>query len=361
MSSDELDFVHSRSQIVPRSQHTGRLLQHLAESDPSVDPDKLKEIVNCTFLQLEKCWQSRQYEPMEPLLMADLYHSHLHQLAAMIRQHEIDHIDDLKILHIDLVHVRYTRKPEQREFTALITASARDYYTDERTGEFLRGDRYSALFQEFWIFHFFNGRWLLREIEQSRESDVLREDSLVESMNRSQIEQLAGPRPITVHAPWADPGVTTRAPRLEAQLNALANSNPIWDRSLLQSRARDLFLAVLLAEETADVTQIDPSDMIPSAYAKVQSTIAARKNAGNSVEFRNLCVRKTEIVLAEPNPAGQGSHCTIRIHAHAQTIVTQKNVIIRRDPYERPFVQYVTLELSKGRWLLRSIEHAQTA
>lgn len=357
-SADNLDFVHSRSQIVPVSEHTDRILEHLARSDPSVDPRKLKEIVGSTFTRLQECWQARHYEPMEPLLMADLYHSHLTQLAAMVRQHEIDHIDDLKILHVDLVNIRYMRKPERREFTALITASARDYYTDDRTGDFLRGDRHPAPFQEFWIFHFSGGRWLLREIEQSRESDVLRENSVVESMDPSQIEQVAGARPATVHAPWADPASSARAPRLETQLDELAKSDPAWERSLLQSRARDLFLAVLMVEETGDISQIAAGDLSSSALAHLQTTVAARKNAGETVEFRNLCVRKTEIVLAEPNPALEGSHCTVRVHAHAQTIVTRNRVVIQSDPYERPFVQYITLELSNNRWQLRSIDRA---
>ena len=65
----------------------------------------------------------------------------------------------------------------EREFAALITASARDYYLDDRTQEFLRGDDAPASFQEFWTFQRLNGAWLLREIEQSRESDALKDEN----------------------------------------------------------------------------------------------------------------------------------------------------------------------------------------
>ena len=58
----------------------------------------------------------------------------------MVRQHEINVIGDLRIDRIDLVNVRYTFKEEQREFTALITATACDYYLDDRSQRRLRGD-----------------------------------------------------------------------------------------------------------------------------------------------------------------------------------------------------------------------------
>ncbi len=90
---------------------------------------------------------------MKPLMMPDLFNQHTAQLSGMVANHEINRIENLKVEYIDLVNVRYTEKPDQREFTALITASARDYYVDDRSGKFLRGDKAPARFQEFWTFH----------------------------------------------------------------------------------------------------------------------------------------------------------------------------------------------------------------
>jgi uncharacterized membrane protein YgcG len=243
-SAVDLDYVHSPRNVAPKTEHTERLLNHLSRMDPSVDPDWLKGIAKSTFLQLQECWQARQFDAMEPLLMPALYHSHVAQLNAMIQQHEIDHIDNLCVDRIDLVNVRFTQRADQREFTALIAATARDYYTDDRTGAVLRGDDIPTRFQEFWIFHFMNGNWLLREIEQSRESDALRDQNVVETMSDAQVEQIAGPAPKAIHAPWADPDSSARASRLEARLQELAAADPIWDRTVLLSRARDTFLVV---------------------------------------------------------------------------------------------------------------------
>ena len=118
-----------------------------------MQPEKLETVTRATFLKLQECWQARAYEPMQPLLMRDLYQNHCKQLASLTRNHEVNMIADLKVEHVDIVNLRYTNKPEQREFTALITASAKDYYLDDRTQKFLRGDEAAAEFQEFWTFH----------------------------------------------------------------------------------------------------------------------------------------------------------------------------------------------------------------
>ena len=90
------------------------------------------------------------------------------------------------------MNVRYTFKEEQREFTALITATACDYYLDDRTRQRLRGDTVPAQFQEFWTFQFHNKTWLLREVEQTRESEALKAENFFEQFTDTGVEQIYG-------------------------------------------------------------------------------------------------------------------------------------------------------------------------
>ena len=73
--------------------------------------------------------------------MRALFLQHTVQLQGLARNHEINRIEQLRVERVDLVNVRYTEKSDQREFSALITASARDYYVDDRNQKFLRGDK----------------------------------------------------------------------------------------------------------------------------------------------------------------------------------------------------------------------------
>ena len=97
--------------------------------------------------------------------MPDLYQEHLRLIQAMVRQHEVNHIENLNVEHVRFVHVNYPAEASGRQFTALITALARDYYTDDRDNHFLRGDRAPARFQEFWTVHWLGNSWLLGNID----------------------------------------------------------------------------------------------------------------------------------------------------------------------------------------------------
>jgi len=150
--SSNLDQIFSRREIEQKGGRTLKLVRFIAQQDPSFSEEKLAGQVRSTFLLLQKCWQAREYGPMRPLMMADLFRDHLRQIEGMKRNHEINMIDGLQVDAIDLVNVRYPLNKDEREFTALITASATDYYLDDRTHERLRGDDAPAPFQEFWTF-----------------------------------------------------------------------------------------------------------------------------------------------------------------------------------------------------------------
>jgi len=151
-NDEELDYIFPRSQIEKKSKKTEKLLQFISKQDRNFDIEYLKKTITNTFLQLQNCWQARDYLPMKSLLMPHLYIQHEKQLEIMKENHEINIMENLKILAIDFVGLRYTFDPNGRFVTALITAEAADYYLDDRNNRFLRGDRQINTFQEFWIF-----------------------------------------------------------------------------------------------------------------------------------------------------------------------------------------------------------------
>jgi hypothetical protein len=108
------------------------LLAFISQQDSTLSPEALRNLVESMFLKLQECWQARDYTPMKPVLMPALFTQHQGQLMGMVRNHEINRLEGLKVERIDLVHVRYTEKKDQREFAALITTSARDVYVDDR-------------------------------------------------------------------------------------------------------------------------------------------------------------------------------------------------------------------------------------
>jgi predicted lipid-binding transport protein (Tim44 family) len=255
---------------------------------------------------------------------------------------------------VDLVNVRYTHKENQREFTALITATARDYYVDERTQEFLRGDESPAQFQEFWTFHRQDGRWLLREIEQTRESDALKDENFFEQFTDKGVEQVYGAAAGKAGeaGPWLEKGVATKATRIERLLNFLVQTDKLWDRESMLARARQIFMDVYLGRESGTVKD---EDMFPEVAASLREEIARRQLAGTSLEFRNLCVRKAELLLVHNFTDNTRDEFTVRISAHAQRFVKQGGVVVGEDEFVTPFTEYWTLGRLDNQWKLKEV------
>ncbi|MGD0623164.1 MAG: TIM44-like domain-containing protein [Thermodesulfobacteriota bacterium] len=354
---ENLDFVYSSAAVSPKAMKTEKLLDFLSRQDPSLSPQELRKLAEATFRKLQECWQARAYEPMEPLLMSALFSQHKAQLDGLKRNHEINRIENLQVERVDLVNVRYTEKPAQREFTALVTASARDYYVDERNGKFLRGDRSPARFQEFWTFHRWGDQWRLREIEQAGESDLLKEENFVEMLTDQAIQEIygeaAGKRGTA--GPWLETTTEEKATRIDRMLNFLVQTDRLWNRQQMLERARQIFLRVFLAEESGNPAQVPVADLFPGPAAALKNRIRQQQASGVTVEYRNLCVRKAELILVRNFADRTKDEFTVRVSAHAQKFVRQGDRVMREQPYVTPFEEYWTLGRLDEQWKLKEV------
>jgi len=355
--SENLDFVYDRNKIIPKADKTEKLLAFLSQQDPSVSPVELVRLTESTFKKLQERWQARNYDPMKPLMMPDLFDQHTAQLEGLVRNHEINRIENLKVERIDLVNVRYTEKPDQREFTALITASARDYYVDDRTGKFLRGDTAPARFQEFWTFHRMKDRWLLREIEQTGESDVLKDENFAEMLTGETIKGVYGEvgKKKGEAGPWLEKEAGEKATRIERLLNFLVQTDKLWNRNQMLERARQVFLSVYLAKESGVPDQVPAQDLFPEISEHLRAQVRQWQTEGLKVEYRNLCVRKVELILVRNFANRAKDEYTVRISAHAQRIVRKGERITSEQEYVTPFEEYWTFGRLDEEWKLKEV------
>ena len=355
--SENLDFVYSTVQVAPKAIKTEKLLNFLSRQDPSLSPPDLRKLVEGTFRKLQECWQARAYGPMEPLLMPPLYAQHKSQLEGLKRSHEINRIENIKVERVDLVNVRYPEKADQREFTALVTASARDYYVDDRNGKFLRGDSSPAQFQEFWTFHRWGDQWRLREIEQAGESDLLKEENFVEMLTDLNLQGIYGETAEKAGeaGPWLEKGAEEKATRIDRMLNFLVQTDKFWNRRQMLERARQIFLRVHLAEDSTAPAQVPIADLFPEPAAALQKQIHEREASGVAIEYRNLCVRKAELILVRNFSDRTKDEFTVRISAHAQKVVRKADRVLSAQPYVTPFEEYWTFGRRDEQWKLKEV------
>ena len=258
---------------------------------------------------------------------------------------------------MDIVNVRYPQKEDDREFTALITASARDYYVEDRTREFLRGDESPARFQEFWTFHRQAGAWRLREIDQSRESDVLKEENFFEQFTDLGLNQVYGDKANKSGpaGPWLDQATLDKATKVERLLNFLVQTDKLWNRSAMLERARQVFLDITLAREKGDPGSVPTAALFPDVAASLQGELVRLGTQGTKLEFRNLCVRKVELILVQNYSDNSKDEYVVRISAHAQRAVRRNGLLISQDAYVTPYVEFWTFGRLDNIWKLKEV------
>jgi predicted lipid-binding transport protein (Tim44 family) len=354
---ENLDYLYSRAQIDKKVIKTAKLLDFISRQDPAMSAKELRTLSEAAFRKLQECWQARDYAPMKPLLMEALFAQHTAQLQGLTRNHEINKLDGLQVKNVDIVNVRYTEKPDMREFTVLITASVRDCYIDDRTKEFLRGDKDPAQFQEFWTFQRQGEKWLLREIEQAGESDILKDENFVEMLTDKTIKGIYDDTAAKEAAagPWLETGTEKKATRIDRMLNFLVQTDKIWDRQLMLESARKIFLDVFLAREKGDMKIIGTLDLFPSVAESLKKSLREWEMDGTTVEYRNICVRKAELILVRNYADPAKDEFTVRISAHAQKVVRKGKMVLSEQQYVTPFDEYWTFGRLDNVWKLKEV------
>lgn len=355
---ENLDFVYGKSAITPKEEKTRKLLEFIAKTDADFEADKLQTVTRDVFLKLQACWESREYAPMQALLMPYLYKQHCKQIAGLISQHEINKIADLKVLSVQIVNVRYTNEPNHREFTALITASARDHYVDDRTGAFRRGDTSAARFQEFWTFQRQGPVWRLRDIEQTRESSALKEENFFEPFTDGNVSQLYGDAASKTGqaGPWVESDVATKDSRIDRLLMFLVKTDgPIWDRAAMLERVRAVFLGVMAARESGMPQDVRMEDFFPDTGKALAGELARRQEKGTSEEHRNLCIRKVDLVLVRNYADNTKDEFTARVSAHAQRVLKRNGQTLSSDEDVVPFTEFWTFGRDGDQWKLKAV------
>ena len=349
-TEEDLDFSFSPDEIEKKAAKTRKLVQRIAENDVDFTPEKLVATARTAFVTLQSAWGNRDYKAMAPLVFSDLRREHEQQIASMIANHEIDLIADLVVEKVEVVHLRYTERKEDRQFTALIQASARDHYVDDRTRRFLRGDRIPARFQELWTFQLKGGRFLLREIEQTRESTALADENFVEFLTDQQLHDTYGEAIAAKQGaagPWVERPQLEKGTKIHRLLNFLVETDPIWNEKAMKDTARSAAIALYRALEAGQAAGL--ADLaLPEAVEAVNAEVRAR--SGRRVEYRNLCVRKVELVLVRNLADDARDGFTARVACHAQRITATLS-----DEDVTPFESYLVFRRAGDRFKLAEV------
>ena len=123
----------------------------------------------------------------------------------------------------------------------------------------------------------------------------------------------------------------------------------------MHAMARRVFLNVLLAWQDGRPEAFTGVALSPEIDIQLRGVNAGNTAAGWKVEYRNLCVRKVEIVHVDNRDDRTLDNFTARIGAHAQVVVHRGETEVRKDPDVRAWVEFWTFGRDGRRWVLREI------
>ena len=121
------DLILSAEEVEEEDFKTRCLLDELAQRDPVLNPASLEAFITATFLQVQECWEQRDYGPVRDLLAPSLLAEHEELLQAMRRDGVINRVESLSLRRLEFVHAFCPQATDRHEVTALITFEARSY------------------------------------------------------------------------------------------------------------------------------------------------------------------------------------------------------------------------------------------
>ena len=110
-------------------------------------------------------------------------------------------------------------------------------------------------------------------------------------------------------------------------LNFLVQTDTLWDRQAMMETSRRVFLELMAAWESGDPADVPDDDIFPELAAHLNEDIARNKAQGVTVEFRNLCVRKVELILVRNFTDNAQDEFVARVRAHAQKILRRNGQV----------------------------------
>ena len=155
--------------------------------------------------------------------------------------------------------------------------------------------------------------------------------------------------------PWLEKATEEKATRIERLLNFLVQTDRLWDRNQMLERAREVFMKVYLAQESGDPDKVPAADLFPTVAEYLRQQIDQWKRDGRRVEYRNLCVRKAEIILVRNFTDNSKDEYTVRVSAHAQKIFYEGDKLRDQQEYVTPFEEYWTFGRLENQWKLKEV------
>jgi hypothetical protein len=122
---------------IPPEQSTA-VADQIRQVDPFFTESEMREKVSNLYSEMQRSWETQDWEPMRARLTDDLYNQMARQLQELVTRGQINRIERVAIMNVALKNFY---QDEQHDNLALrLTTRITDYTIDRKTGNVVSGD-----------------------------------------------------------------------------------------------------------------------------------------------------------------------------------------------------------------------------
>ncbi len=119
----------------------------LVNNDPDFSEEAFKADIANVYIQMQNCWQNKDWEPMRAHLTDTLYNQMGRQLDALKSAHRTNFVERISVLSIDIVNVVFTGGNDVID--VILKTRITDYTVDDNTGSVINGDKNAQLYMTY--------------------------------------------------------------------------------------------------------------------------------------------------------------------------------------------------------------------
>lgn len=154
---------------------TRAALKFLGKKDDWWDPKLMAEFARAAYFAVKEGITDRATKKLARRLTDKCLEEVRAEVQRLKKKGELHVLDKLEIEDVQMVHFEAPAGKTNHTFTALISASSRDFFKDDKSGELLRGDKKLYEYQEFWRFRRTKDMWLVERIRPAGDMDMVLE------------------------------------------------------------------------------------------------------------------------------------------------------------------------------------------
>lgn len=177
--------IHFKQWLDIKNKTSRDLLEKLDDSDPIWDINNIKARIEKIYFAVQDAWTKRNQKLAREYMSERIYDKHKRQTDNMKQNGLINKLERINLEDIKIIGVFDAEDDDKDRLKAVIYGGMVDYMWDEKTQQTVSGKQLYESFREVWNFIRQGDEWVLDEIEQTVDTQSLKNTKVYSHLMKS--------------------------------------------------------------------------------------------------------------------------------------------------------------------------------